>query len=210
MSDSELRQIIRKRRVNSVLGWILIGFLLLVIIESIFSDRLWGLFAFGVAGLALLPPITHRNPLVMLPWEVLLLAVLPILGRSFATAVLTSQITLYLSISAVALIIAVELHAFTPVKMTPTFAVLFVVVGTMATAGIWAVSRWVIDIWIGTQFLHPVGLTEAEVETQLMWEFVYSTVAGIGGGLIFQYYFRRLNRGRELLPAGNSIEENLP
>jgi cytochrome c-type biogenesis protein CcmH/NrfF len=42
---------------------------------------------------------------------------------------------------------------------------------------------------------------EAAVETALMWEFVFSTVAGIAGGLLFQFYFRRRERGVEAVPS---------
>jgi len=84
---------------------------------------------------------------------------------------------------AVALILAVQLHAFTPVKMTYGFAVLFVVVTTIATAGVWAVVRWIADIQLGTGFL--------ATEEELMWEFVYSTAAGLLAGGIFRVYFGR-------------------
>ncbi|NIS31208.1 MAG: hypothetical protein GWN07_12825, partial [Actinobacteria bacterium] len=75
-------------------------------------------------------------------------------------------------VAALALIIAVELHLFTPVLMTPSFAVLLVVVGTMAAAGTWAVVRWSADLLLGTTFLLDPALTEAEIEAGLMWEFV--------------------------------------
>jgi glucan phosphoethanolaminetransferase (alkaline phosphatase superfamily) len=158
-----------------------------------------------VAALALVPAAAHRDPLVMLPWEVLLLAALPIIGRSFATVPLTSQFATYLSVAALALIIAVELHLFTPVLMTPSFAVLFVVVATMATAGVWAVVRWSLDLALGTAFLLDPTLTEAEIETRLMWEFVYSTVAGLVAGLIFEGYFRRRARLDSRLPEGVEV-----
>lgn len=84
--------------------------------------------------LALVPTAARRDPLVTLPWEVLVLAVLPIIGRSFATVPPTSQFATYLSVAALALIIAVELHRFTPVRMTASFVVLFVVVAIWGRA----------------------------------------------------------------------------
>jgi hypothetical protein len=199
MSEFELGAVVEGRRFNAAVGWLMIGFLFVVVGESLPEDLLWAGFASGVAALAVLPPLVYRNPFVMLPWEVLVLAALPTLGRSFATVALTSDLAMYLAVAAVALIIAVELHLFTPVSMTPGFAVLFVVIATMATAGIWAVTRWLSDLWLGTRFFHPVGVSEAVVEAGLMWEFVFSTVAGVVGGLVFQLYFRRRGRGVEVL-----------
>jgi len=75
--------------------------------------------------------------------------------------------------------------------MTRTFAVAFVVVTTMATAGVWAVVRWLADIYLGTGFDLD--------ERALMLEFVASTVVGGGGGGVFEYYFRRFARATERL-----------
>jgi hypothetical protein len=71
--------------------------------------------------------------------------------------------------------------------------VLFVVVATMATAGVWAVARWAVELLVGMPALYP-GLDDAATLEAVMWEFVYSTAAGIAGGVIFELYFRR--RGR--------------
>jgi hypothetical protein len=137
----------------------------------------------------------------MLPWEVLLLAILPLLGRTFATVPVTSELFTYLSVAAIALIIAVELHVFTPVKMNKAFAVSFVVIATLAAAGIWAVARFALDATLGTAFLLDPALTEAEIEHDLMLEFVYSTAAGVLGGVVFEWYFRRLRRRESVVPS---------
>jgi hypothetical protein len=134
--------------------------------------------------------------------------VLPLLGRTFATVPVTSDLFTYLSVAAIALIVAVELHVFTPVKMNEAFAVSFVVIGTLAAAGIWAVVRFVLDETLGTAFLLDPALTEAEIEHDLMLEFVYSTAAGVLGGGIFERYFRRLRRRESVIPedVGRTIE----
>lgn len=208
MSGRErLGAIIRARRANAALSWLLVVFVGFVVLGSVLiGDLLWAGFAAVVLTLALIPAVIYRDPLVMLPWEVLVIAALPIIGRSFATVPLTSQFATYLSVAALALIIAVELHLFTPVLMTPPFAVLFVVVTTMATAGIWAVTRWSLDLLLGTAFLLDPSLTEAEIETRLMWEFVYSTAAGLAAGLVFEGYFRRRARLGARLPDGIEVE----
>ncbi len=202
MSTRErLGAVVRNRRANATVAWLLVGFVGFVVVASLATgDLLWAGFAAVVAALALVPSVAHRDPLVMLPWEVLVLAALPLIGRTFATVPLTSQFATYLAVAALALIIAVELHLFTPVLMTPTFAVLFVVIATMATSGLWAVARWALDVTLGTGFLLDPALTEAEIETRLMWEFVYSTAAGVAAGLVFEGYFRRRARLEGRLP----------
>ncbi|WP_336359695.1 hypothetical protein [Haladaptatus sp. ZSTT2] len=180
----KLGSIVEDASLNALLSWFLVGFVLVVVGESLLGgDLLWALFATGVAALALVPAISYRNPRAMLPWEVLLLAVLPMVGRAFATLPVTGELATYLSVAALALIVAVELHVFTPVEMTHGFAVLFVIIATMATAGVWAVTRWVADLYLNTGFLVS--------EEALMWEFVWSTAAGVLAGVVFDLYFRR-------------------
>jgi hypothetical protein len=154
---------------------------------------LWAGFAAFVAGLALIPPVAHRDEMVMLPWEVLALGALPILGRSLSTLMYT------LRVAALALAVAVELHVFTTVEMTPWFAVLFVAIATTATAGVWAVVQWLSDIYLGTAFIHS--------EHRLMWDFVAAIVIGGMAGVVFQWYFRRFVRVETRLPSEVSKTE---
>lgn len=192
MADVDVTGLLGDERINAALGWVLVGAILLVAVASFLEgDILWTGFAAAVAILAVIPALVFLSPRTMLPWEVLLLAGLPILGRFVATFRVSSQVATYLSVAALALIVAVELNAFTSVRMTPTFAVVFVAITTMATAGIWAVVRWSLDILFGTAFLFEPGLTEAEVERAVMLEFVASTVAGLLAGVIFEFYVRR-------------------
>lgn len=184
MERSELERLLDDARLNATLAWVLVVFVGGVVVANVLEGQLlWAGFAGAVLAFALYPAASYRNPSVMLPWEVLLLAVLPLVGRTFATTVITGNLAMYLSVAAVALILAVELHVFTAVRMNASFAVFFVVVTTMAAAGVWAVARWLADGYLDTGFLP--GLTP------LMWEFVYSTVAGLVAGLVFTYYFRR-------------------
>jgi hypothetical protein len=141
----------------------------------------------------------------MLPWELLALAALPVIGRTivagrtFGDLTLTGRVTTYLAVAAVALIIAVELDLFTTVRMNDQFAVLFVVVTTTAAAGIWAVSQWLSDIYLGTSFLLGRG-PEHVVEEALMWDFVAATIAGVLSGVLFEFYFRRRSGADQRLP----------
>ena len=74
--------------------------------------------------------------------------------------------------------------------MSDTFAVLFVAIATVATAGLWAEIQWLADIFFGTEFLLD-GRSEHAIETALMWDFVAATVAGVFAGVLFELYFRR-------------------
>lgn len=193
------------QRGNAAVSWLLVGALVVAAVTSVYRDNLlWAGFALVVATLAVLPPVLLRDPTVMLPWEVTALTALPVLGRSFATVPVTGQLATYLSVAAIALVVAVELHLFTPVRMTDSFAVAFVVVATLATAGLWAVVRWSADLVLGTQFLHDPALTEAVIERRLMWEFVASTAAGVIAGLVFAFYVRRRIEPDVRFPEGVS------
>lgn len=194
MSDpARLGTLIRDARRNAIISWVLIAFVAVVSAGSAGTgDILWASFAIVVGILAVLPAVAYRDAHMMLPWEILLITILPLIGREFTTVPLTNRFTTYLAVAGIALIIAVELHLFTSVLMTPSFAVLFIVVTTMATAGIWAVARWVVDLTFGTAFLLTPGVSEPVIEHRLMWEFVWSTVAGFLAGGIFEGYVRRV------------------
>lgn len=171
---------------NAVMAWILTGFVVVVAVGSLLvGDLLWACFAVCVGALAALPAVAFRNRRATPPWEVLALASGPLLVRTFGSGGV-SEFATYLSVAAIALLVAVELQVFTPVRMTSSFAVVFVVIATMATAGAWAVVRWSADLYLATGFL---GSEEA-----LMWEFVASTAAGLVAGVVFELYFRRRSR----------------
>jgi hypothetical protein len=192
--DEDLAALFDDHRVNAALAWLVVAlFVADAVTEFAIGELPSALFAFGVTALAILPAVRFRNPRIMLPWEVLVLAALPLLGRLFATVSITEALATYLSIAAIALIVAVELHVFTTVKMTLGFAITSVVVFTMAAAGTWAVVRWAI---YGPSF---VASNEA-----LMIEFIYSIVAGGVAALVFEFYVRRTAQ-LDRLPPGVQI-----
>ena len=197
----DVTDLLRDKRLNALGGWIIVVVLFGVAVSSLVrGNYLWTVFATTVTVLAVLPPVLLVNRYAMLPWEILLLAALPVVGRLFETVPVTGNLASYLSVAAIALIIAVELHVFTPVRMTPRFAVVFVAVATMAAAGGWAVVRWGADIMLGTTFVLDPALTEHEIEEALMWDFVAATFAGAVAGVLFEYYFRRRAHLERRLP----------
>ena len=205
--DRDVRRLLRDERTNAMASWLVVVIIVAVVVSSLLDgDLLWAGFAAGLAALAVLPPAALRHRNAMLPWEILLLAALPVVGRMFATVQVTGNLAKYLSVAAIALIIAVELHVFTPVRMTPRFSVVFVVIATMATAGVWAVTRWTADTLLGTTFLLDPALSEHAIEEAVMWEFVASTVAGVGAGIVFAIYVSR-QVGVERLPEEVVVDQ---
>ncbi len=191
-----LAALFRSGRVNAIASWLLVGVLALVFLESLIDfDRLWILFVAVTAVIVLIPPVAYRDWRMMLPWEVLVLALLPILVRGLFGGEL-GTFAYYLSVAGLALIVTVELHTFTSVRMTHWFAVVFVTMTTMASVAAWAVVRWNADRYLGTEFLTQPGMTGTEANAALMIEFVWVTLAGLAAGVLFDAYFKR--RGRRL------------
>ncbi|PSP78689.1 hypothetical protein BRC99_01940 [Halobacteriales archaeon QS_7_69_60] len=194
MNETPLARVLSDERLNAGLAWALTAGVAALAVGSLLEgEPLSAGFAAVVVALAVVPPVGFRHPRAMLPWEVLALASLPVLARTVVvlSGLGTGRIATYVAVAAVALIVAVELHVFTAVRMSPGFAVVFVVLTTMAAAGVWAVSRWAADVLLGTGFLLRPGVEEATVERRLMLDFLASTVAGLGGGAVFQLYVRR-------------------
>lgn len=207
MDTTGLRPVLRSQRLNAGLCWLLVAFLgAMAGAQAAVGELLWAGFVSTLAVLALVPAVVYRNPWAMLPWEVVALASLPVLGRVLVVGetlfgvVLTGRVVTYLAVAAVALIVAVELDVFTPVRMNYSFAVLFVVVTTTATAGVWAVVQWLSDVYLGTGFI-LTGDPESVVERALMLDFVAATVAGLLAGVVFELYFRRYADASGRLPT---------
>jgi hypothetical protein len=178
-----LEALFRDSRVNAVLAWVLVGLLGTVFVESALDiDYGWILFVATVGVIVLIPPVAYRDWRVMLPWELLVLALFPILVRALFGGAVGTFAT-YLSLAAVALLVIVELHTFTSLSVTNWFAVCLVVLTTLSAEAAWTVFRWNADNLLGTSFL-------VDNET-LMIEWVYVALAGVAAGVLFDGYFRR-------------------
>jgi hypothetical protein len=195
--DSGIYDLFGRRRFNAALGWGFVGVLCFAAGVAVVNGRpLCAGFTLALVALAVGPAVARRRLDAMVPWEALALASVPAVGRLLVVGqtvggvTLTGRVTTYVAVAAAALILAVELDVFTPVRMTHTFAVLFVVVTTVATAGLWAEARWLSDTLLGTQVLLD-GRPEHVIEEALMWDFVAATVAGVVAGVCFEQYFRR-------------------
>ncbi|MFC7042886.1 hypothetical protein [Halonotius sp. GCM10025705] len=181
-----LERLFRDGRYNAGLAWLLIAVLVGVFVESLLGlDYRWILFVAVVGAVVCLPPIAYREWRVMLPWELLVVALLPILVRGLVGGTVGTVAT-YISLAALALLVVVELHMFTSLTVTHWFAVVLVVLTTLAVVGVWTIFRWSADQYLGTAFL-------VDNET-LMIEWLYVTLAGIVAGVLFDGYFSRRDR----------------
>lgn len=195
-TEDVLGRLFRDSRVNAGIAWVLVGILGLVFIESVFdADRLWLLFVAATGAIVLIPPVAHREWQMMLPWELLVLALLPILVRALFGGEL-GTFGYYFSVAALALIVTVQVHMFTELQLTHWFAVLFVVLATMASVVLWTIVQWNLDQQLGTTFLIDATTSQETANAALMWEFIWVTLAGLAAGIVFDSYFRR--RGRRL------------
>lgn len=181
-----LERLFRDSRLNALLAWGFVGILGLVFAESVLQmDLRWIVFVGVVGAVVLLPPLAYRDWRVVLPWELIAVALMPILVRALVGGTLGTFAT-YLSLAALALLVVVELHMFTQLTVTPWFAVSIVVMTTLAAVAVWTILRWNADRFLGTSFLVD--------NEMLMIEWLYVTLAGVAAGLLFDTYFKRRDR----------------
>ncbi|ELZ48598.1 hypothetical protein C463_00995 [Halorubrum californiense DSM 19288] len=186
--EDRLTELVRDGRLNALVAWAMIAVLTGVLVESVFDyDLLSAAIVVGLGAVVLAPTAAARDWRAMLPAELVGLALLPILVRVVFGGELGTFAT-YVAIAGLALVVAADLHMFTTLRLTHWFAVVFVVMATLATAAVWTVLRWNLDQRVGTEYL--------TTNDALMIEWLYVTLAGLAAGLLFDGYFRR--RGRRL------------
>jgi len=189
--EDRLSRLVRDGRTNAILAWAMVAALLGVFVESLLDADLLSLaFVVGLVAVVVAPAVSARDWKVLLPAELLGLALLPTLVRVVFGGELGVFAT-YLALAALALVLIVEFHMFTSLQVTHWFAVALVTLTTLATAGAWTVLRWNADRLLGTTYL--------TTNDALMMEWIYVTLAGLAAGILFDAYFRR--RGRRLRRA---------
>ena len=189
LDDEEdlLEQLFENGRINAIFAWPIVGVFFVVLVESLIDwDLQWIVFTLAATVVILIPPAHQRSPMVMLPWELLLLSSFPMMVRAIDISTLANTFAMYLSIAALALIITVELHVLSRVQVTHWFAVIFVVLTTLASVGAWSIVRWNMDLFLGTNLL--------TTNEELMIEFLWVLAAGVVAGVAFDLYFRRRAR----------------
>ncbi|MFC4360312.1 hypothetical protein ACFO0N_20390 [Halobium salinum] len=183
---------IKDARLNAAIAWVLTGLLVLTAVSNFFSGLLVAMAIAAVAAaVAVVPAAAHRSWTRTVPWPMLLLASLPLLVGAFSPSFLGDTLSA-LGIAALAILVVVALEMTTTIRMTPNFAIGFVMIATLATAGFWALGSAASARYLGTAFV--------ETNAQLMTVFTSALLASVVSALLFRWYFRRqleANRERE-------------
>ena len=187
--------LVHDERINATIGWLLIGIVGCTVVESVLTDAvLWGGFGLFLVTVSAIPAMATREWDVMVPWPLLLVATLAMAVRGLG---LYPELTGYVALAALALIVVVELDAFTAVEMSRRFAVGFAILTTMALQGWWVVAQFLSDRWLGTNFLHT--------QTELQWDIVAVTGVALLVGGTFLWYFGRVEHvGSHARPVTSS------
>lgn len=179
-----LDSLIERQRLDALLAWAVTGGLAGGVGRFAAAGEWdWAVLVALLAVAAVSVPLTTRDLERTVPAELLGLVALPVVVRLLGGF---PQVTPFLTVAGLALLVAVALDSFTSLAMTPRFATVFVVVVTMAFAGVWAVGIYAADAVFGTAFL--------DGQTELMWDLVSATAAGVVAGIVFELYFERSER----------------
>lgn len=177
---------------NAAIGWLSAGVLGLVVLWSVLTGvRLWVAFGAAVLAVVAFPALWTRDWTAVVPWPVVVVATLATVVGIYGWH---AEVAGYVALVAVAFTAAVELDAFTAVRMSRRFAAGFAVLAAMALQGWWIVVQFVADRWVGTDFL--------TTQTELQWDIVAVTAVGllVSGG--FALYFDHVEHAG-LLPTAD-------
>lgn len=174
---------VKDERTNAAIAWVLAAVLVGIAVLSFLNGLLVHTAVAAVAAfVAVVPAITGGNWTRTVSWPLLLLASLP-LALGAVQPTFFRDVVVGLSVATLAMLVVVALQMTTTVRMTPGFAVVFVVLTTLAAAGFWAVGSAASAAYLGTRFVETNG--------ELMIVFTSALVAGVVAGLVFRWYFRR-------------------
>ncbi|WMW21726.1 hypothetical protein RE476_10100 [Methanolobus mangrovi] len=186
----KLSRLLKNTPINAFAGWAMVLLLSLLGIGNLIYGRLiWFILIVFVISIIIAPAIIMRKLSVMPSWYFILLAIIPIVGSTTAWFFFATSIPFYLSMATIALLLGAEINWFTSVKMNYRFAILLVVIVTLAISGLWHLLQWLLDMNLGTVYILN-GRTPDTINNAVMHEFIYAMIAGIVAGLIFGWYFR--------------------
>lgn len=170
-------------RINAAIAWVLVVTLIAVAITALMEFLLVRMALAAVAAfVAIAPALAGRTWTRTVPWPLLLVCTIPLSVGAIDAGFFADFVT-GLSIAALGMLVVVALQSIGSVRMTPNFAVVFVVLATLSTAGFWAVGSAGSAQYLGTAFV--------ETNEELMAVFTATTAAGFVAGGLFRLYFRR-------------------
>lgn len=179
MSVERLRD--ADQRTNALIGWGLLGVVLLSAVQSVLTTSyLWSGFEVLFVAVSALPAVVSRDWRVLVPWPLLLVGTVALAAQSLG---FHQELTAYTAVAAFALVFVAELDAYTEVEMSRRFAIGFAALTTMAIQGLWTIVRYYSDQWLGTEYVQS--------QADLQWDFVFVTVVALVVGGAFELYFKR-------------------
>lgn len=175
------------RKVNAVLSGVAALYLMVSCANIMFDGNLtWSMYGFAVLGLVFAPSFVLEDRKAFVPFEILLLLAVPFTVKGMELGFAANYTLSYFTASKVSLLIITELDTYTSFSTTPKFSVVLLSITTVGIAGLWAVARWISDIYIRTALIVS--------EKTLMWEFAAALAAGAVAGILFNLYFKRRDR----------------
>lgn len=175
----------RDSRRNALVGWTGTTIVALTAIQQLLTGAyLWsGLATLVVVALAL-PAVATGSPTAMVPWPLPSVAAVAVVLRAVE---FSPDVSGYLAISSIALILVVELHAYTAVSLSRRFAVVFATMTTLSLQALWIVAQYYSDRWLETGFLTS--------QVELQWDIVYVTVVSVLLAVFVEWSLERFDFG---------------
>lgn len=176
---------------NAALGWLIVVLLAgFAIWQGFDGSYRWSSLTGIAIVLMTLPAAGLRDPYAMPPSELLVLVAIPVVDAAIFGETIISTIAVYFAVASVALIVAVDVHTFTAVRMNRSFTIVLVVISTLAIGATWNITQWIADTVLGTGYL--VGdRTQDAANHAMMVDFLYAAIAGLMAGVFFTGYLRR-------------------
>ncbi len=197
-----LSTVIESDRTNTLFAWTIVLALAAVVVGSFAVGALfWSGLSATLVVVALVPAAIHRTASVMPPWEVLAVGSVPVALYALGAPPQLLRAASYLAVAALALLVVVELHVFSPVELTPRVAVVLVVLVTLAGVGVRSIVRYGIGVALGTGTIEEVS--------RLMWDIVYASAVGVAAGPLTWAYLRwHESTGTEPFDLGGDTEDD--
>jgi len=180
MVMADFRALLHGRSRNAATAWLATVVMVLAAGALLATaDWLWAAFALLVVGVVIVPPFVTHDVETPLPGELVAVVAIPVAARSLG---LFPEITPFVTMAGLALLLLLVLDEFTSLEMAPRFAVLFVVVVTMAFAGAWVMAQFAADALVGTEYV--------EGQRDLNLALLTATVVSLVAGIVCEAYFR--------------------
>lgn len=187
----DVRGLLADRPGNAIVAWLSIGGLAVAGLRLLLAGNvLWPTFALVAIGVAVLPSVLERDLLTTMPGELVALVAIPVITRALG---ILPQLTIFVAVAGLALLVVIVFDGFTSLEMAPRFAVGFVAITTMAFAGGLAITAFGADALLGTDFIGG--------QRDLNLDLLTATIVGVLAGVVLEAYFRKTD-GTAPLPRG--------